>query len=893
MRAWLIRLLSPFTASRREREMAEEFAANLQLHIDDNLRAGMTPAEARRQALLTFGGVEAAKDAWRDRAGFPIVADVTRDLRFAARGLRKAPTFSVAVIVTTALAVGVNTAIVTVINAAVLQPLRTPQSEDLVIVALRLEGGQKDRGVHGLRSMMSWPEFTAVRDQVRAFSGATAFSPFNAATLGGREPRQLFATIGSCDYFAVLQVPAARGRTFASSDCDRGAAGVVVITDAVWRTAFSADPAIVGRSVTLNRAPFTVIGVTPAWFTGTQFVREDVFVPVSAQQAIVRTHNLLDNANMSWLFVFGRLRDGASLAAARTDLGVVAGRLSAAEHSGRTFHLDVGRVTLAGLPESRDAALGVGAVILIAVTLVLLIACANIANLLLARGTARRREFAVRLALGASRARVVQQLLTESLLLAAIGGAVGLAAAQWAIRAIVRFLLGHLPHGIWPIVFDPRPDGRVLAYAAAVTCVTGLAFGLVPALRGTRDAALEFRSAMTTDSRTTRRLQQIFVAIQVAVCLVLLIAAGLFTRGLYRAHTIDPGLGMADVSVVAYDLRAAAYAPAAAAAFERRLLDRLAALPGVRAVASTTVVPLSDQHKETGFSLDGSDNVRFLEFAQVSPAYFDLLGIPIVRGRNFLPSDMESERAAIVTESTARRLWPGADPLAQTLTLDKVPRPVVGVVRDSQLSRLGQNDSTFVFLPVGPPARSTSTSSPGITSRNVYVLVAGTPASPTPRTIVDAVHEIDAGLGVEVSRLSDNLEQWRAPSIIVSALSGSLGLLALILACTGVFGTVAYTVSRRTREIGIRVALGAAHRDVRWLIVGQGMRPVLAGMIAGLAVAATMSSVLTNMLFGVSPHDPWAFVLVPAALGGIALLACHLPARRALHVEPTTALRVE
>ena len=895
LRAWLIRLVSPLSAARREREMAEEFESNLQLHIDDNLRAGMTPVEARRRALVKFGGVEAAKEAYRDRAGLPMAGHVAQDLRFAARLLRKSPAFSVAVIVTVVLAVGVNTAIFTVLNAAALQPLRFPNGADLTVVALRLEGGQPARGVHGLRSMLSWAEFTAVRDQVRAFDGVTAFSPFNTATLGGPEPRQVVATIAACDYFDVLGVPAALGRTFAKSDCDRNAAATVVLTDAVWRTAFSADPAIVGRSVTLNRTPFTVIGVAPAGFTGTQIVVEDVFVPVSAQQAIVRTHNLLDNANSSWLFVFGRLRDGASLAAVRSDLGVVAGRLTAADPQGRTFHLDVTRATLAGLPESRDSTLGIGAVVMIAVTLVLVIACANVANLLLARATARRREFAVRMALGASRGRVVQQLVTESLLLAAIGGVAGLVAAQWGIRAIVQFMLGHLPHGVWPIVFDPRPDGRVLAYAAAVTLMTGLAFGLVPALRGTRDAALEFRTAMTTDTRTTRRLQQVFVAMQVALCLVLLIAAGLFTRGLYRAHTIDPGLGLSNVSVVSYDLRGAGYSPDAAAAFERRVLDRLAALPGVRAVASTTAVPLSDQHQETRFSLDGSENQRYLEFAQVSPAYFDLLGISIVRGRNFLPSEVLSERAAIVTESTARRLWPGADPLAQSLTLDNVARPVVGVARDTQVSRLGQSDSPYVFLPAGPPARPTSTSSSGITTGNASVLVAGTPATPTPtpRAIADAVREIDAGLAVDVTRLSDNLQQWRAPSIILSSLSTALGLLALVLACTGVFGTVAYTVSRRTREIGIRLALGAAHRDVQRLVVRQGMAPVAVGLALGLAAAAAASAVLKNMLFGLSPHDPWSFVLVPAALAAIALAACHLPARRALKVEPTVALRVE
>jgi predicted permease len=581
------------------------------------------------------------------------------------------------------------------------------------------------------------------------------------------------------------------------------------------------------------------------------------------------------------------------MAAVRGDLGVIAGRLTAAEGSGRTFRFEAGRATLAGVPETRDLVLGVGALIVASVTLVLLIACANIANLLLARSTARRREFAVRMALGASRARVVQQLLTESLLFAVIGGAAGLVTALWATRAIVRFLLAHLPAGAWPMVFDPRPDGLVLAYVAGLSVVTGLAFGLVPALRGTRDAGMALRSTTATDGRASRRLQQVFVAIQVAVCLVLLLSAGLLARGLYRAHTIDPGLGMESVSVVAYDLGGAGYSPEAAAAFQRRAVDRLSALPGVRGVASTSVVPLSDQHQETAFGLEGSDRLRYFEFSQVSPSYFDLLGLHFVRGRNFLPSEVDSERAAIVTESTARRLWPDADPLAQTLTLDKIPRPVVGVIRDAQISRLGQSHGTYVFLPAGSPVRPTSQSSSGITDRALYVLVAGAPAAPAPQTIANAVRELDADLAVGVTRLADNLQQWRAPSIVLSSFAAALALLALVLACTGVFGTVAYAVNRRVREIGVRVALGASHGDVLRMIVRQGMVPVAIGMAIGLAGAGAAATVLETMLFGLSPHDPLTFVAVPSLLCAVALLACHLPARRALRVEPTVALRVE
>ena len=907
VRASLLRLLGTFAGSRRERELADELQSHLQLHIDDNLRAGMSAAEARRQALVRLGGMEAIKEQHRDRGGFPVLSHLMQDLSFAARLLRKAPGFSVTAIVTIALAVGVNAAIFTVLNAAALQALHVPQPDELATVALRLEG-PGNRGVDGFRSMLSWPEFTAVRDQVRAFDGVLAFSPFNAVTLGGvvrhaqdapspsggAEPRQILATLGSCEYFDVLRVRPALGRTFVRADCDRGAPATIVLSDALWRSAFAADPSIVSQTVMINRTPFAVIGVAPPWFTGTQLVAEDAYVPIQTQPAIKRGRNQIDNANMSWLYVIGRLRGGASMAALRADLAVVAARLTAAEHSTRTFHFDPSRATLAGLPEVRQIVLAVGGVMVAGVALVLLIACANIANLLLARSTARRKEFAVRMTLGASRARVVRQLLTESLLLAAIGGAAGLLAASWGTGVIVRFLLSHLPPGVWPMVFEPRPDARVVAYAAGLTALTGVAFGLVPALRSTHDAGLELRSATSTDRPGTRRLQHGLVAVQVAVCLVLLVSAGLLARGVYRAHTINPGVAMDGVSVVSYDLQGAGYTPAAGAAFQRSLIDNLSALPGVRAVAASTAVPLSDQHLETGFGIAGSERVRYLEFSQVSPSYFDLLGIPIVRGRNFLRSEMDSEGAAIVTESTARQLWPGADPLSQALVLDKVPRPIVGVVRDVQVSQLGRSDGMYVFLPIGSDAPSSvSRSTSGIQAQNVFILVGGAATTPSARALVEAVRGLDRDLAVEVTRLSDNLEQWRAPSKLVSALSATLAVLALVLACTGVFGTVAYTVSRRVREIGIRVALGAAHEDVLRLMVRQGMRPVVIGMAIGLPGAAALSTVLAKMLFGLSPHDPLSFVLVPAVLFAIALLACYVPARRALRVEPTTALRTE
>jgi predicted permease len=464
-----------------------------------------------------------------------------------------------------------------------------------------------------------------------------------------------------------------------------------------------------------------------------------------------------------------------------------------------------------------------------------------------------------------------------------IGGVIGVLAASWSSRAVMAYLLAHMPAGTEALVFDPKPDARVLLYALALTALTGLAFGLVPALQSTRrDLASDFRDATATDRRSSRRWQSVLVTVQVAVCLVLLLSAGLLSRGLYRAQTIDPGVAMDDVTVLTFDLPAAGYESASAAAFQRRILDRLGAMPGVRGVAQAQPLPLSGQHHETTFSLPGTDRSMNIEFSLVTPEYFDLLGIGLVRGRNFTPAEVAAESAAIVTESTARHLWQDADPLTKALTLDAVQRPIVGVVRDTQLSQLGVTSSDYVFLPAGPSAQL-----------RMRVMVAGGAGAVSSRQLRAAVASLDPYLAVKVTRLADNLQAWRAPSQLVSALAAVLAALALLLACTGVFGTVAYTVSRRVREIGIRVALGAARHDVLRLIVRQAMRPVLIGIAIGLAGAAAVSTVLVSMLFGLSPHDPLSFTLVPSVLFAIALGACYVPARRALRVDPTIALRTE
>jgi predicted permease len=585
--------------------------------------------------------------------------------------------------------------------------------------------------------------------------------------------------------------------------------------------------------------------------------------------------------------MLGGMQGGVSIEEVRSDLGVIAGQIDQ-QYPGRTTTLAIHRATFLGRPEERTFVFAIGAVVLAGVGLVLLIACANVANLLLARASARQKEIAIRLSIGGSRWQIVRQLLTESLLISFLGGTLGSLVAFWSMEGIARFVLGHLPHGAPRLVWNVNPDLRVWGYSLGLTVVTGIVFGLAPALHATRQdlsTAIKGDGGLIGKAAVGGMLRSTLVGVQVAVCMVLLIAAGLLMRGLYLAQTVNPGFEMEGTTQAIFDLPSQGYNEERARIFQRELIARVAALPGVDAVEQARVTPLSDQFEGTGMTVAGEMEARQFEFNVVSPGFFTMLGMPMVRGRGFTREETQSDAGVmVVTESTARRLWPGRDAIGRTLrNSDKEEYQVVGIVKDAQISHLGEPGGLFFYIPAGPKEQA----------RLQLLVHSKSGDTATASGIRGVARTLDADLAVDVTKLEENLELWRTPSRIVAALSGVLGALALLLASIGVYGVVSYGVSQRIREIGIRMTLGADGKDVMSLLLRQAMRPVFIGAAFGVAGCAAVSQILSKVLYGISSHDPIAFIGVPVFLLGVALFASYIPARRATRVDPVVALRYE
>ena len=845
-----------------------------------------------RQALSLLW----TRPAWRQRSaenfsGGGMLASFGSDLRYAARGMGASRGLTAAAILAVALGVGVNTGIFTLLNGMALRPLPVRDARSMVSVYQTIRG-LKNRNVNGNESYFSFPEYENYRRNNHVFSGVLAYYPFFRATLGGERPRAVDGTLTTCNYFDVLQARPTMGRGFLPSDCaGKGAAAVVVLRDGFWRSQFGGDAALIGKAITLNRTRFTVVGVATTGFQGTEPLQVDFWAPVTMQAALNAGDDSIADENLSWLVIMGRLKPGVPLSEVRADLGVIAGRIDQ-RYPGRKTTLTVDVATFFGAPDERSGVLSVAAVLLAAVGLVLLIACANVANLLLARAAARRKEIAVRLSVGASRRRLIRQLMTESVLLALPGGLLGSALAFASIPTLTGMALSGLPANFPHLTINTRPDLAVLGYSLGLTLLTGIVFGLAPALQSTRldlSTALKEEGSGGGSVGSRSWLRNALVVVQVSVCLVLLITAGLLLRGLQAAQSVEPGFEMKDVAYARFDLLQQGYDDARAARFHRALKEKVAALPGVDGVAEAIVIPLS--HNTYGTSIDpqGGTKNRQITYDVVTPQYFSLLAIPIVRGRNFTEQEARTGgQVVIVMESTARKLWPNQDPLGKTFVSHGAGNSeksveVVGVAADSRTSSLGEVDPYFFYFPTAPDSQQT-----------LNLLAHGSvPFAAMAKEIRGAARAIDPDIIVDVHPMEENLELYRLPSRIVTALSAVLGGFALLLASIGIYGVVSYAVSRRVREIGIRMTLGADAGEVMGMVLRGALRPVLLGAAVGVAGCAAVSRVLSSLLFGVSPFDPLAFGAVTLFLIGVAAAASYIPARRAARLDPMVALRYE
>jgi len=800
-----------------------------------------------------------------------------QDLRYGFRQLRKSPAFTLAAVLTLALGIGANATIFTWLNAVLLNPVPGVNSRDLVSVAWRMpRGGQRS---------LSWPDYLDYRKRNHTFQqfAAISLSPVNLSE--GVQPERVWGMMVSANYFDMLGVKAALGRTFVpEEDENPGGHPVVVLSRNLWLRKYGGDPQIVGRQIQLNRRAFTVIGVTPEPFTGSILgLRFDLWVPITMFEAIEGSSNALSQRGVRWLGVQARLKPGVDGRAAAADLTAISASLAREFSQSDLFPR---AETEPVWHDGGGSVLVPVMVLLMAVTaVVLLIACANVANLLLVRAGGRRREFAIRMALGVPRSRLVGQLLVESGLLALSGLAVALLALPWTMVAIQGFT----PSSELPVGLNIKADGGVFLFTIAVAALAMLLFGLAPALRASRaDVASALKGDSGASTGHTRAwLRNSLVVAQVALSLVLLVSAGLLLKSLHRAISANPGFDPRNVLVAGVDLEPNGYDAARGRVALRQMTERISALHGVTAVSTANRVPLGLAGTNSSrFEAEGYVPTKNEELIAgtnvVGTDYFHTVNTPLLAGRDFTPSDTpESQQVAIVNETFERRyLSHGA--IGRRIQIFGQPRIVTGVVRDSKFYALNEKPAPFVYVPAGQLFESDA---------NFVIRTVGDPQSYA-RDVERIVHEVDPALPLfGVRPLESAISASYFGQRIGGSFLGFFGAVALALAAIGLYGVLAYTVSQRSREVGIRMALGASRSDVLRLILTQGARLAVTGLAIGLAIALGVTRLMRSLLLDVSPADVQTIAGVSLLLAMVALLASFIPAHSATKIDPILSIR--
>ena len=815
------------------------------------------------------------------------------DIRFAVRMMIKTPGFSVVALIAIALGLGVNTSIFGVINTLVMRPLPVGHSQQLVQLFTT------DPHLQG-RAPTSYLNFVDYAQENTVFSGLAAYTFAPMGMTRGTETLNVLGQLVSGNYFEVLQVQPILGRSFLpEEDTSPNGHPVAVLNYNFWRK-LGADPAVIGSLVTLNGRPFTVIGVAPRAFTGIDVgVAPDVWVPM-AMHGWVRPggDDWFQNRRALLLSVVGRLRPGVTVSQAESQLQTIARRLEQAypdvnkERTVSVVTAEKAKSQGLGGPNNENATASISLLLLVSAGAILLIACANVANLLLARATTRERELAVRLALGAGRGRIVRQLLTESVLLALIGGLIGIVLAYW----FGDILLALLPATPFPLVLDPQPDVRVVAVALLLAVFSGVIFGLAPAWHtGRWDLSRSLRertSAIGGGAASRWSLRNLLVIAQIAMSLLLLIGSALFLKAFHNAQAINPGFRTDNLAIVTVDPGLAGYDKIHGAQVARDILEQVRRYPQVRTADLGDWLPLGFGGQGRTVIPDGSEQTAeasrvMANINTTTPGYFDTMGITMVRGRKFDEHDgaRSGSKVAIINEAMANRFWPGQDPVGHHFRFfqgDTVE--IVGVARDIKAITLGESPTPMVYLPLDELADG------GVT---IYAHTIGD-AAPVLREVHRIVRAADVHIPITYEKsITEHMSFALWPSWIGAVILGALGVLALLLASVGVYGVMAYSVSQRRRELGIRMALGAQASQVLQLVLGQGMLLALIGLGLGLFAALGSTRLASAFLYGVNPHDPAVFGLVTFVLAVAAFAACYLPARTALRIDPIIALRSE
>jgi predicted permease len=887
MFAWLIAFASRTRAWFSPRQVDREFEHELESHLDmlteENLRRGMSPEEASRAARVRLGGFTQLKETNRELRGLPFLETLWQDARFALRMLRKNPGFSAVAVLTLALGIGANTAIFSVVYAVLLKPLPYTDSQQLFTVYQACpQDGIMVTGV-------SYLNIAELREENHIFSEIAGTQQHQLGMTGRGEPTLVFASVVTPEFFSTFEEKPLLGRSFVSDDGKRGAPPVVILSENLWRSTFGGDPNIIGTSVNLEQHNFEIVGVMPSAFRFPQVtVAEQVWVPL-AQDPLFGPW--MERRGGHWLTGTARLKSGVSVSQAQAELETLSARFAKdypAENSGWVFRLMPLQQKIVG--DAKSPLL----MLLGAVGLVLLISCANTANLLLTRATSRSREMAVRGALGAGRARIVRQLLSETAVLGLLGGVAGIGLAYAGVRALSSLIPPSLPQ-----VNPVRVDYFVLAFALLLSVVASCAFGLAPALFAAKvdlQASLREGGGRSGESGSRRRARSVLAAAEIALAMVLLVAAGLLLRSFSKLMAVSPGFDARHIVVADINLPRFQYSTLQQwTDFSTELLARVQAQPGLQDSAIAVPRPIEDGFINLAFDITGSPpssagTARLANYVSVSPDYFRVMSIPLLAGRFFNQHDVSSSpRVTLISQSLARMYFPNQDPIGRRLHFALPPSPasdreIVGIVGDVRDIALGQNPGPMMYVPYAQAPFSGAD----------LVIKTDLSLSSVSAAIRQEVKGIDKDLPVtDVAMMPDILEASITQPRFRTLLLGLFAAMALLLAATGIFGVISYSVSCRTNEIGVRVALGASRVAILRMVLRETLTLTLAGLSVGIPCALAASHLAGHLLFGVSTHDPATLAAVALTLAAVATFAGYVPARRAMQVDPMVALRHE